>query len=1398
MRFRILFILATLLLIQNATTKISKLGDISSPMMLKPSSAFTYERELIEAIDLFNIEYPLTVKSNIGKAITVETPVATKDISGFGLKGVGFTKILSKDIIITGSESTATIVIRVVEGVHGYDGKTYSFTPEFTTTGREDFVCEDAVYISQTRSFYVGCRAPATADKKSAVGLFGLRFNDDNELNKYFELDLEETDGFTIQNRLRLLLQQESSDEFVVYMHDQHVGNAGDKPIQAMLRGFRVLGDAFDVETPLQIEDKNKIIIQPVGFTSFRNEILVVSERTDSQNDVLCLTYLETTKQDDALLLGPAQFTDIPNTGNLLILESGHLISYAQDLIEIRKVSHRFTETQWIGKVYQQFNLTEAGITLKGGLVSAVEFDGDFVANFCDNSNGQNTHNSVLASARLDNSEVINHGEGAVVFNRMLFRVSDQNETFYHMDFPYFSINTDELKDGANDIEIKAWDSEMTEAEAVVVTFTVFIVSEPFAEISSRPKALEVTAFADSILENPFQRLDIVSGNQVNVGLKINPPVDGVENIVFNSRNHIVNIAPERDGIAKYETLNIAPGAMVSKNTNSEEIEWFQCYEQSELETECARVGVTTAFNNGLLDIAGSVLEVVYTVSYDADRDTSYLNWFQFDDEWQYEIYKGKVLGVEHIETESGVVFIFIIFNDHVKVSRFFDDWYYGSRNTQVYYHYDLNSYEFCPTQVAADHNDRENIFVLSSCQDEQEIFQFYYDTETSGIRYLTSRTLGTSMKAPEICVLPTEILVYSQISHQVFTLDYFFGRTIAPVNTKLLGVETITDFVCSPVTNTFAILTLSAGQDTSDIVVFNGGNEYSALTRLRNRLNLDDTYSTIQSFTHQDDLVFLAWEQGKEPYYERLYLESPLLLTSFVKDAFNATQPFNISVVLSNPAEESIHRNHTVLPINVPESTIEAVPNKLKFQQGQAVDITPALTSSGSIIGLRAVLTSVKKIDLGEGFEQAPSGQFQAYSYLEGSTRYEIDHREIGRFQRLSTYDVVAYYTKSTPLHYGVVEIMKDKKVVDSFYSLNSIRHTESIEAHGNVFTVMLNNVGRNSDLNMIWAVQGKYNYNLINLDTNLDYDNLALFIVKDGQGTTASPIEFGLIAHSRFTGMAVLYQVIITGDGQGEFDVIATYKATFQDQIKDYSIAVRTQYVGFYYVQRQSEQPAMIYIDKSTYKFQALPATLMNVGAPEDERLASVSCEYHSSETLERCVFSTYGAMVIYTESLFENGEIKAPQVSTYSLIRYGPYVGSSFIINGRFIMQENDLLFDFEEKRLLVWDINVIKARPESQQFLGTITTIVDMRLPGSNTSKDSRVLDTVLLENGNVEVFMEVEDQPTAQINLISKIVTPWTVSFGNQPWEQVQKYEIGFSFEEDDETLNLLIGDIFSQ
>lgn len=1414
MKPRIIILLTALTLLQTVHTKVKKKGDFKSFEILKPKDHYKLELRFRQTLDLSNIKYPLTVESEHGKGVTYQTQIHKNDISSQGLEKIGFSKILDKDLIITASATKPVIHTRVVEGETGFNGKSSGFVLDFPTTKKKNFVCEDAIFVQKSRTFYLGCRAPKIAEsEKSAVALIAFEFDSKNEIKQKFMIDFFEEDGLIIQNRLRLNPIVNKEGETLILMHDQFVENGKDKEIMKKVRPFRLLGNAFDVEKPLVVSDESNSLETVKDFTIFRDQLMVVGKRKDKGNS-LCLTKLEfNTEESKIVTTLQFQCTDIEGTGFATISEGSNLITFNDKTkeIEIQRVNHDFKANPWILELMEEYEL--GTVKMKGGIRSIHEGEGVFVATFNEDQGVADQGNTLVVSTGISLAYVPEQATG-VVFNNIFVQVTPDAESFHRIEFPFFEVVTQFLEKGDNQLAIKVYDADMKSEEALTINGKVTVIDKPFGKIEAEYSGIKSTVYPGLRMEHHFRLSNIKAGNEVKVEILEPEGIEGVVAKSYNSRVHKLNFKPEIPKTAKIQNLNVVSGAAFLRDSTTDKIHWYQCFEQSELETECSLVAKTKTYGKALQDVSGAVLEVAYTAMYYEPHDVSYFSWFEFGDGWEYEHFKGRIVDVNHVISKKGKVFTVIALTDRVVISLFFDQWYYGNRKSEVFYHYDVDGYEFCPTQVTIDSDDATRVFVLSSCNDVQEIFEFDIDEEGNSVKFIRSRDVGTKIKDPKMCIIGSEMLLYSRSTHELFSLNKFSSMTRAKINIELYGFDNIQDFECDPEKNLFTILTTFKDKDpkigaTSQVLIMRGGKFLNVYQRIVARITgKSKDFVKLETYNHKEDIVVVLWDEGNNIYYERVYLKEPLLVVNFDKSRFTQTEQFEMKLKLSNRGTQSLLGDQMMTPLTLPTKEILKPTQKIKYEKGKTIDISTKILSSGDITSVKMKANTLKKLRFSDGTEsQQPMSKTEFYSWKEGDTSYLINHRQVGRFQRFKTFDVVSTYTKSSPFHYGFIELMKNRERVDSFYSENSFRFVESIQLGEDVISAVLLNKGKKADLGFVLAKGGKFIDKIETVAEATDFDILKLYVAKEPSSETEGqqPVqkyELGLLALSQKTGIIRLFR-ILPEFGEDKWEVVAVEFDKLGDTVKDFAISIRPSQIGFYYIKKDTEGIDRKFIQKNKFKFEEAKVQLTQQPAKKPTtRYASIACEEFGPGNTDKCVASIYGGKIYYIQYNIQSGqgERQAPTQYFYDLVRYGEFMGHRLAVSGRFVFQESDLLSTRESKKLLVWDIDIVKENREKRKLenkLNSVTSVIDMKKVDSPDSKNSKILGTSKKSDGSVEVFMEVEDEKSDQVLVISKIVYPWTVKLGNQDFDEVKNLELEFGQGEGKKTV-LKVEDIFEQ
>lgn len=1417
MKERTITIISILLILtaQIAKSKIQKKGDFPEMTLLQTKEPYNMELRFPKTVDMSHLKYPLSIESTMGEGKTYKTEIFKNDISESNLQKVAFSKVMDKDIILSTSAVTPTIHVRIVQGLSGFDGKSLTFTPQFSNTKRHDFICEDAVFLEKTRRFYVGCRAPFISEEvKSAVALVSLEFDQDNQLKLGFTLDVFENDGYVIHNRVKLEVIEDAEKETLILLHDQFVNNGVDHEIEKKVRPFRVLGNAFDTEKVIELKDDQNQLSSLVDFTVFREHLLAVGKRSD-KGDSLCFTSLDLDQSETQMLVRKEfQCTDVKADGYAGFTETSNLITYNAKSREfqIQRVNKDFTAENWIVELLDEFEL---GMTqMAGGVRSAHEGDGVFVASFSPSKGVADAGNALMVSTSLALAWKMEEKETCVVFNRILVRTSDTQEAFHRIEAPFFNLDVSKLAVGKNDIEIKIYDSEMTQEEAISIKGVANLVDKPFGKIETGDSSTIIQVYPGLRIKHPFNLNMIKAGNQVKTELESPETVKGIVTTSMNTRLHSARFTPELPEGAEIRHLSMTTGAAFLENSKTGDIHWYQCFEESELQTECHQVAKTKTYSKPLQNISGAVFEIAYTVQYDEKSDSSYFSWLQYDDGWQYELYNGRIIDANHVVSSNGKVFLVLVFEDHIKVSVFFDNWYYGSRNMKTFYHYDVDGYEFCPVQVIIDSEERSRVFALSNCNDEQEIFEFEIDQNGENVNYIRSRDIGTQIKSPEMCVIGSEILLYSTVAHELYSLEKFESSTKAKIDIELFGIDNIQDFECYPEKNLFNILTKKRSkkesngdnqqaQETMEVLVLRGGRFLDGYNRVLTRITgLSTKFTRLEAFNHRNDFVLVLWDEENKSELHRVYLNEPLLFTQFEENQFTQTEEFEIKIKLSNPDLTEYHGIHKITPIALPKREILKPEAKLKYSKSTTHDISTTVLSTGNVLEISSNTQSTLRNLVEENLGQIP--KVQAFSFKEGDTSYPIDHREVGRFQRLKSYDIISTYTENSPLHYGFIELhdSTSRKKIDSFYSVNSFKKVDSVQVDDHILSAVLMNNGRKVDLAFIFTTKGKFNHKVETVIERTLFDDVKLFEVSKTNGR----IIMGLIAHSKSLGLVKLYKVILIPDEEDWEISVAEFDA-LDEKVMTFSIAIRPKFVGFYYIKLENQGIDRKLIDKANFKFTPVNSQELKALNQQPPKVTvkydNIACEEFGPDNAERCVMSSYGADLTFVQYGYpeqsNDAQDPIPQFLTYKLVRYGEYYGQNLAISGRFVMQESDLFLESQEKKLLIWDLEITKKNNDRgvDPKIQSVTTVIDMKHRDSKDTMDSKLLFVGKNSNGIIEAFMQVEDRPTDQIYVVSKEIHPWSVTFDGSDYDVVKDYGVKVN-QGNDESVTLKISDIFEQ
>lgn len=112
----------------------------------------------------------------------------------------------------------------------------------------------------------------------------------------------------------------------------------------------------------------------------------------------------------------------------------------------------------------------------------------------------------------------------------------------------------------------------------------------------------------------------------------------------------------------------------------------------------------------------------------DNDNEATYyyFNWWGHQTQkWNYEVYFKEIKDFAQIDTREGYLYSILAFTDSIQISRFFQNWSYGSRFTRVFDKDDVNLDAFCPENIITNPRDKDYVWVLSNCDGAQNLISF-------------------------------------------------------------------------------------------------------------------------------------------------------------------------------------------------------------------------------------------------------------------------------------------------------------------------------------------------------------------------------------------------------------------------------------------------------------------------------------------------------------------------------------------------------------------------------------------------------------------------------------------------------------------------------------------------
>jgi len=151
------------------------------------------------------------------------------------------------------------------------------------------------IYEQRINTYIILCRGKEnTTGSEPAKEKFGIYSKVDDEetvIESYFNMV-----EFKIKNRAKILMLKNHDKKIEVdyfsIICDSFIENGADEPIEMKIRVLSTNDLFTDDNGEYVISDQESIILEPRQFYTFKNRLLLVSKRKDSENK-LCFTEIQ-------------------------------------------------------------------------------------------------------------------------------------------------------------------------------------------------------------------------------------------------------------------------------------------------------------------------------------------------------------------------------------------------------------------------------------------------------------------------------------------------------------------------------------------------------------------------------------------------------------------------------------------------------------------------------------------------------------------------------------------------------------------------------------------------------------------------------------------------------------------------------------------------------------------------------------------------------------------------------------------------------------------------------------------------------------------------------------------------------------------------------------------------
>ena len=785
--------------------------------------------------------------------------------------------------------------------------------------------------------------------------------------------------------------------------------------------------------------------------------------------------------------------------------------------------------------------------------------------------------------------------------------------------------------------------------------------------------------------------------------------------------------------------------------------------------SDILRTTTGVAITVGKKDIVGSSGEETTTMHY--------FNWFNFKDRvWDYEVYDKKIVDVEHTTTKSGETYTVIAFEDSVQIARFFAGWTYGNRDLTVFKAEDVDIDEFCPADVILNSEERSTIFILSNCKNSQNLIEIKIE-EPRRPQFVRSRWISSEAKVvpKEVCMLPDEMILFSHAttaseSSTLTSYDRGFSFNKSVIDRKVYDLSEFSDFACVPELNIFLSLNIEtdpmAQEAMKELVIYRGGTAMQGMRRILHKISgLSPTITNFQSYVHLDKVVVMLLTKDNQMLETFSFdPKSPTIITEASVEN-KKYDPVQIDFKAKN-AQGSFNTKSGTLQI------LESLGNEKPALMGEKTVLKIGVLSLNKHLNLQG--TPIYHCDLINSDTKKEVTGDQSLQAIVDSADPTISklRRKVGSLDRVGNFDVIGYYEDSSAntLEFGQIEIYQKNKQsytrLSALYLPNTLRHVHSTKMGDYIFTSIVTNEGTGSILSLTVAYKGTLSTLVQPIEDSTFYHKANVFI----SGQKDNSFNLNIVAYSAVSKDLTSHSVTVdfVSPEKGEqvqnkwtLKINGSESTSPLTRIEEYDYVEQTssKNVNFYVVTEGSKREVgrtLLDLSKNTWDnddpLQTI--TFETEEKKSDSLVYGIGCSVQDrgkeAEKLDRCAFSTYGAVVYYAEFKHTETDKEAKTVTAEKVLRLrriGSNFGKKVFVLNHNVILETERLIPRQTKAALVWDIKKYADTPTGDIAVSEVISLTAD--PKEGVAPQSRFNSVII---GAIEV-VETTPIPIDEFDLV---------------------------------------------